>query len=43
VLTAGEAGFRPISNVEKTYFPNDWRDPEFRPNRKPQAVVLASK
>jgi hypothetical protein len=43
VLTAGEAGFRPISNVGKTYFPNDWPDPEFRPNRKPQTVVLAPK
>ncbi len=43
VLTAGEAGFQPISNVGKAYFPNDWRDPEFRPNRKPQTVVLAPK
>jgi tRNA G46 methylase TrmB len=43
VLTAGEAGFQPISNVGKTYFPNDWRDPEFRPNRKPQTIVLTPK
>jgi len=43
VLTANEAGFQPVSNVGKTYFPNDWRDREFHPNRKPQIVVLALK
>jgi tRNA G46 methylase TrmB len=43
VLTANEAGFQLTSNVGKTYFPNDWHDPEFRPNRKPQVVVLAPK
>jgi hypothetical protein len=43
VLTANEAGFQPVSNVGKTYFPNDWRDQEFHPNRKPQIVVFALK
>jgi tRNA G46 methylase TrmB len=43
MLTANEAGFQVTSNVGKTYFPNDWHDPEFRPNRKPQVVVLAPK
>jgi Putative methyltransferase len=43
VLTANEAGFQPVSNVGKTYFPNDWRDREFQPNRKPQVVVFAMK
>jgi tRNA G46 methylase TrmB len=40
MLTANEAGFQLISNIDKTYFPKDWRDPEFRLNRKPQVVVL---
>ena len=43
VLTANEAGFQPVSNVGKMYFPNDWRDREFQPNRKPQVVVFAMK
>jgi ABC-type ATPase with predicted acetyltransferase domain len=43
MLTANEAGFQLTSNIGKTYFPNDWHDPEFRPNRKPQIVVLAPK
>ena len=40
---AGEASFQPTSNIGKRYFPSDWRDPEFRPNSKPQIVVFASK
>jgi hypothetical protein len=43
ILTANEAGFQLTSNIGKTYFPNDWRDPEFRPNRKPQIIVLVPK
>ncbi|MDQ3853830.1 MAG: hypothetical protein M3299_13465, partial [Thermoproteota archaeon] len=43
VLTANEAGFQLTSNVGKTYFPSDWHDPEFRPNRKPEIIVLVSK
>jgi tRNA G46 methylase TrmB len=43
VLTANEAGFQLTSNVGKTYFPNDWHDPEFRHHRKPQIIVLVSK
>jgi Putative methyltransferase len=40
---AGEASFQPTSEIGKRYFPSDWRDPEFRPNSKPQIVVFASK
>jgi tRNA G46 methylase TrmB len=41
MLTANEAGFELISNAGKTYFPKDWLDPEFRPNRKPQVLMFA--
>jgi tRNA G46 methylase TrmB len=43
VLTAKEAGFQLTSNVGKTYFSSDWRDPEFRPDRKPQMIILVPK
>jgi hypothetical protein len=43
VLTAKEAGFQLTSNVGKTYFSSDWRDPEFRPDRKPQTIILVPK
>jgi tRNA G46 methylase TrmB len=40
MVIANEAGFELISNADKTYFPKDWLDPEFRPNRKPHVVML---
>ncbi|MDQ3884266.1 MAG: hypothetical protein M3239_02335 [Thermoproteota archaeon] len=40
LVIANEAGFELISNADKTYFPKDWLDPEFRPNRKPHVVML---
>ena len=40
---AVEVSFQPTSNIGKRYFPSDWRDPEFRPNSKPQIVVFMSK
>jgi Putative methyltransferase len=43
ISIADEAGFGPTSNIGKRYFPSDWQDPEFRPNRRPQFVVLALK
>ncbi|HET6809131.1 MAG TPA: hypothetical protein VFH28_08720 [Nitrososphaera sp.] len=43
VLAANEAGFQLTSNVGKTYFPSDWHDPEFRPDRKPQIIVIVPK
>ena len=43
VLTANEAGFQLTSNVGKRYFPSDWHDPEFRPDRQPQIIVLVPK
>jgi hypothetical protein len=43
VLTAKEAGFEQTSDIGKAYFPRDWRDPEFRQDRKTQIIVLVSK
>jgi hypothetical protein len=43
VSIADEAGFGPTSNIGKRYFPGDWHDPEFRPNRSLQVVVLVLK
>ena len=43
VLTAKEAGFQLTSDEGKTYFPSDWRDPEFRPDRRPQILVFVLK
>ncbi len=40
VRIASEAGFELNSNIDKTYFPKGWRDPEFLPNRTPRVVVL---
>jgi hypothetical protein len=40
VLTANEAGLELSSSTDKKYFPNDWIDPEFKPNRIPQLVVF---
>jgi len=44
VSNAKEVGFEMMtSNFGKRYFPTDWRDPDFRPNRKSQVIVLVSK
>jgi tRNA G46 methylase TrmB len=43
ISIADEAGFGSTSNIGKRYFPSDWHDPEFRPNRRPQFVVLVLK
>jgi tRNA G46 methylase TrmB len=40
MMIANEAGFELISNEDKIYFPKDWLDPEFKPNRKPHVVML---
>jgi len=40
---ANEADLQMTSNTGKTYFPNEWRDPEFRPNAKPHTVVFVPK
>jgi hypothetical protein len=42
VSLVNEAGFESTSNFGKRYFPMDWRDPDFRPDRKLQVVVLVS-
>jgi hypothetical protein len=41
IHTANEAGLEQNSDAGKRYFPKDWLDPEFKPNRKPQVVVFA--
>jgi hypothetical protein len=38
---ASQAGFQLAPNSGKSYFPSNWRDPEFKDNRKPQVLVLA--
>lgn len=43
VEVAGQAGLQVLPSKGTTYFPKDWRDPEFLPDRKPQLVVLAPK
>jgi len=43
VIVASQVGFQLIGNSGKTYFPNGWRDPEFKAGRNPQIVVLAPK
>jgi len=43
LLTAEGAGFQLTSDEGKRYFPSDWRDPEFRSNRKPQILVFMLK
>ena len=41
IHTANEAGLEQNSDSGKRYFPRDWLDPEFKPNRKTQVVVFA--
>jgi hypothetical protein len=43
VVVASHVGFQLIGNSGKTYFPADWRDPEFKVGRNPHIVVLAHK
>ena len=43
VDTASQAGLKAFPAMGKEYFPKGWRDPEFRPDRAPQVVVLAAK
>ena len=43
VSLANEAGFQLIANKGKTYFPKDWRDPEFRDDRKPEILIFEPK
>ncbi|MEW6604547.1 MAG: hypothetical protein AB1351_07645 [Thermoproteota archaeon] len=43
VLIARQAGLQWIPNKGKEYFPKDWRDPEFRPERKSHVVVFTPK
>ncbi len=38
---AVQAGLQVLPARDKMYFPHDWRDPEFQPDRTPQIVVLA--
>jgi tRNA G46 methylase TrmB len=40
VEIAGQAGLKAFPSKGKEYFPKGWRDPEFRPNKNPQILVL---
>jgi len=43
VVVASQVGFQLIGNSGKTYFPKNWRDPEFKSGRNPHVVILAPK
>ncbi|MGH9991589.1 MAG: hypothetical protein ACREAZ_02965 [Nitrososphaera sp.] len=43
VSIAAEAGLQPVDSAGKSYFPNDWRDPEFRTGSNPQIIILVPK
>ncbi len=43
VSAAADAGLEPVDSAGKSYFPNDWRDPEFRTGSEPQIIILVSK
>ncbi|MCI0565432.1 MAG: hypothetical protein MN733_43765, partial [Nitrososphaera sp.] len=43
VDVATEAGFRMDENSGKSYFPDGWRDPDFKNGSKPQIVVFSIK
>jgi tRNA G46 methylase TrmB len=43
VTVVGEAGLQQVENHGKSYFPKDWRDPEFKFGRKPRVAVFALK
>jgi tRNA G46 methylase TrmB len=43
VELAVQAGMQKVASKGKEYFPQGWRDPEFRPDRKAQILVLAPK
>lgn len=43
VMIARQAGLQWTANKGKEYFPKDWRDPDFKPERKPQVIVFVPK
>ena len=43
IQIAGQSSFERVAGKGRTYFPENWRDPEFLPGRKPQVIVLALK
>ncbi len=43
IQTAGQSSFERIAGKGRTYFPENWRDPEFQSGRKPQVIVFALK
>jgi tRNA G46 methylase TrmB len=43
IVIASQEAFQLIVNSGKTYFPKDWRDPEFKPGRNPHIIVFALK
>ena len=43
IALAIQAGLKVFPAKGKEYFPKGWRDPEFRPDRKPQVIVFTQK
>ncbi len=44
MMIARQSGLQwTTNNKGKEYFPKEWRDPDFKPGRKPQVIVFAPK
>jgi hypothetical protein len=43
VSLINQAGFQLVTDEGKEYFPKDWRDPDFSPDKRPHVVVFAPK
>ncbi|HXV45258.1 MAG TPA: hypothetical protein VD736_01140, partial [Nitrososphaera sp.] len=43
VSLINQAGFQLVTDEGKEYFPEDWRDPDFSPDKRPHVVVFAPK
>ena len=39
---AAQVGFQPVAGSGKSYFPDSWRDPEFKVGSEPQILFLLS-
>jgi tRNA G46 methylase TrmB len=43
VSLLNQAGFQMVAGRGKEYFPKDWRDSDFRPDKRPRVVVFSPK
>ena len=43
VAIADQEGFKLVEASGKVYFPKNWHDPDFKPERSPWIIILASK